>query len=104
LSQGAERREENRVTVWVQRLGRNNSDDTKWKALVPYAGTNRIRSAGMSQLYCWLIACKQHPDKKNRSLLNLEKGVKEPFGLSANLLQDQAPVQSQGLAARAALF
>lgn len=42
------------------------------EALVPYAGTNRIRSAGISQ-----PATRQHPDKKVGSLLELMGRVKQ---------------------------
>ncbi len=43
------------------------------EALVPYAGTNRIRSAGISQP----MQAHQHPDKKVGSLLELTGSVKE---------------------------
>lgn len=43
-----------------------------WKgALVPYAGINRIRSAGISQPQPLCTTTAKHPDKKVGSLLEL---------------------------------
>jgi hypothetical protein len=58
-------------------IPRHDGHAKKLEALVPYAGTNRIRSAGISQPRCPHIASKKHPDKKTGSLLELAFIVKK---------------------------